>query len=100
MDLIKKTNIDFVTKRNFFLRLSIMASVIGLIVILLPQVPGLGLPKLIEPGIDFTGGTQTTVSFANKFLVCTAPATPTDVSATATDGPGGCTVGVIVEHTR
>ena len=65
MDLIKKTNIDFVTKRNFFLRLSIMASVIGLIVILLPQVPGLGLPKLIEPGIDFTGGTQTTVSFAN-----------------------------------
>lgn len=65
MDLIKKTNIDFVTKRNFFLRLSIMASVIGMIVILLPQVPGLGLPKLIEPGIDFTGGTQTTVSFAN-----------------------------------
>jgi len=64
MDLIKKTNIDFVTSRNFFLRLSILASVIGLVVVLLPQL-GLGLPKLIEPGIDFTGGTQTTVSFAN-----------------------------------
>ncbi|MFM8771929.1 MAG: protein translocase subunit SecF [Candidatus Kapaibacterium sp.] len=64
MDLIKKTNIDFVTNRNFFLRLSIMASIIGLVVVLLPQL-GLGLPKLIEPGIDFTGGTQTTVSFAN-----------------------------------
>jgi preprotein translocase subunit SecF len=65
MDLIKKTNIDFVTNRNFFLRLSILASIIGLVVILLPQIPGLPLPKLIEPGIDFTGGTQTTVSFAN-----------------------------------
>lgn len=64
MDLIKKTNIDFVTNRNFFLRVSIMASIIGLVVVLLPQL-GLGLPKLIEPGIDFTGGTQTTVSFAN-----------------------------------
>ena len=68
MDLIKKTNIDFVTNRNFFLRLSILASIIGLVVILLPQIPGLGLPKLIEPGIDFTGGTQTTVSFANTAI--------------------------------
>ncbi|MBU3698884.1 MAG: protein translocase subunit SecF [Candidatus Kapabacteria bacterium] len=65
MDLIKKTNIDFVTNRNFFLRLSILASVIGMLVVLAPEIPGLGIPRLIEPGIDFTGGTQTTVSFAN-----------------------------------
>ncbi len=65
MDLIKKTNIDFVTNRNFFLRLSILASIIGMLVVLAPEIPGLGMPRLIEPGIDFTGGTQTTVSFAN-----------------------------------
>ena len=34
MDLIKKTNIDFVTKRNTFLRASILASVIGMIIIM------------------------------------------------------------------
>lgn len=65
MDLIKKTNIDFVTNRNFFLRLSIVASLVGMLIILVPEIPGLGIPRLIEPGIDFTGGTQTTVSFAN-----------------------------------
>jgi preprotein translocase SecF subunit len=66
MDLIKKTNIDFVTKRNSFLRASILASIIGMIVILLPQIPGLGMPKLMEFGIDFTGGTETKVSFTNE----------------------------------
>lgn len=65
MDLIKKTNIDFVTSRNFFLRLSLLASIIGMLLVLGPEIPGLGIPRLIEPGIDFTGGTQTTVSFAN-----------------------------------
>jgi preprotein translocase subunit SecF len=65
MDLIKKTNIDFVTNRGFFLRLSLLASIIGMLLVLGPEIPGLGLPRLIEPGIDFTGGTQTTVSFAN-----------------------------------
>ena len=53
MDLIKKTNIDFVTKRNTFLRASILASVIGMIIIMIPQIPGLGLPKIMEFGIDW-----------------------------------------------
>ena len=66
MDLIKKTNIDFVTKRNTFLRASITLSVVGMLIIILPQIAGLGMPKLMEFGIDFTGGTQTTVRFADK----------------------------------
>ena len=36
------------------------------------------------------------VSLANKFTVCVAPTTPDVVFATATDAPGGVTVGVIV----
>ena len=68
MDLIKKTNIDFVTKRNTFLRVSILLSVLGTLAILLTQISGLGLPKLMEFGIDFTGGTETKVSFANTSI--------------------------------
>ena len=36
------------------------------------------------------------VSFTNKFTVCVAPTTPDVEFATATDTPGGVTVGVIV----
>ncbi|MBK7184598.1 MAG: protein translocase subunit SecF [Ignavibacteria bacterium] len=58
MDLIKKTNIDFVTKRNVFFMTSLVATVVGLIIAF--------LPGMIDLGIDFTGGTQISVSFANK----------------------------------
>ncbi|HLP29020.1 MAG TPA: protein translocase subunit SecF [Candidatus Didemnitutus sp.] len=58
MDLIKKTNIDFVTKRNAFFMTSLVATVVGLIIAF--------LPGMIDLGIDFTGGTQISVSFANK----------------------------------
>ena len=58
MDLIKKTNIDFVTKRNAFFMTSLIATVVGLIIAF--------LPGMIDLGIDFTGGTQISVSFANK----------------------------------
>jgi preprotein translocase SecF subunit len=58
MDLIKKTNIDFVTKRKTFFMTSLIASVVGLILCF--------LPGMIELGIDFTGGTQISVSFAKK----------------------------------
>jgi len=55
MDLIKKTNIDFVTKRNTFFMASLISTVVGLIICF--------LPGMIELGIDFTGGTQIKVSF-------------------------------------
>lgn len=55
MDLIRKTNIDFVTKRNSFFIGSFVAIIIGLIAI--PLLGGLDL------GIDFTGGTQVAVKF-------------------------------------
>ena len=58
MDLIKKTNIDFVTKRNVFFMTSLIATVVGLIIAF--------LPGMIDYGIDFTGGTQISVSFAKK----------------------------------
>lgn len=58
MDLIKKTNIDFVTKRNTFFMGSLIASVVGLILCF--------LPGMIELGIDFTGGTQISVAFEKK----------------------------------
>ena len=58
MDLIKKTNIDFVTKRNIFFITSLVATVVGLIICF--------LPGMIDLGIDFTGGTQISVSFMNK----------------------------------
>ena len=55
MDLIRKTNIDFVTNRNAFFIASFAAIVIGLVAI--PLLGGLDL------GIDFTGGTQIAVKF-------------------------------------
>ncbi|MCX6141229.1 MAG: protein translocase subunit SecF [Candidatus Kapabacteria bacterium] len=58
MDLIKQTNIDFVTKRNVFFMTSLIATVVGLIIAF--------LPGMIELGIDFTGGTQISVAFENK----------------------------------
>lgn len=58
MDLIKKTNIDFVTKRNVFFMTSLIATVVGLIIAF--------LPGMIDYGIDFTGGTQISVSFEKK----------------------------------
>ena len=58
MDLIKKTNIDFVSNRVAIFRASIIAALIGLAVTFVPGV--------IALGIDFTGGTQITVKFANQ----------------------------------
>ncbi len=57
MDLIKKTNIDFVTKRNTFFIASVALIVVGLILC--------AIPGMIKLGIDFTGGTQLSVSFSN-----------------------------------
>jgi preprotein translocase SecF subunit len=54
MDLIKKTNIDFVTPRNKFFMASALITLIGTIAILFTGV---------DLGIDFTGGTQITVKF-------------------------------------
>jgi len=54
MDLIKKTNIDFVSKRNTFFLTSFVVNLVGLILIVF-----IG----IDFGIDFTGGTQVTVKF-------------------------------------
>lgn len=57
MDLIKKTNIDFVSARATFFRVSIIATVVGLILVAV-----LG----IDYGIDFEGGTEVAVRFNNK----------------------------------
>lgn len=54
MDLIKKTNFDFVSQRNKFFMASLVINVVGLIAVF---VLGMDL------GIDFTGGTQVTVAF-------------------------------------
>ncbi|MBU3741003.1 MAG: protein translocase subunit SecF [Candidatus Kapabacteria bacterium] len=53
MDLIKKTNIDFVSKRSVFFRASIIINVVGLVLVAIFGV------KL---GIDFTGGTEVAVA--------------------------------------
>lgn len=54
MDLIKKTSIDFVSKRNLFFITSFVVNVVGLLVIVFTGV---------DLGIDFTGGTQVSVRF-------------------------------------
>ncbi|NQW29849.1 MAG: protein translocase subunit SecF [Ignavibacteria bacterium] len=54
MDLIKKTDIDFVTPRNKFFMASAILTVVGAIAIFFAGV---------DLGIDFTGGTQITVKF-------------------------------------
>lgn len=54
MDLIKKTNIDFVSKRNAFFISSIVVTIVGLILVGI-----LG----VDYGIDFTGGTQVAIGF-------------------------------------
>lgn len=54
MDLIKKTSIDFVSKRNLFFITSFVVNVVGLLVIAFTGV---------DLGIDFTGGTQVSVRF-------------------------------------
>lgn len=56
MDLIKKTNIDFVSNRNVFFIASFAAIVIGLLAVVFTI-------KDTDFGIDFTGGTQVTVKF-------------------------------------
>jgi preprotein translocase SecF subunit len=58
MDLIKKTNIDFVSSRVAIFRTSVIIALIGFAVTF--------LPGMIDLGIDFTGGTQITVKFANQ----------------------------------
>ncbi len=57
MDLIKKTNIDFISSRGKLFLTSAIISVVGLIACFV-----LG----IDLGIDFTGGTQVTVKFAKN----------------------------------
>lgn len=54
MDLIKKTNVDFVSRRNLFFMTSIIVNVVGLILVFV-----LG----IDYGIDFEGGTEIKVAF-------------------------------------
>jgi SecD/SecF fusion protein len=56
MDLIKKTNIDFVSARATFFRVSIIATVVGLILVAVLR---------IDYGIDFEGGTEVAVRFNN-----------------------------------
>jgi preprotein translocase subunit SecF len=58
MDLIKKTNIDFVSNRVTIFRTSVIIALIGLAATFIPGI--------IDLGIDFTGGTQITVKFANQ----------------------------------
>lgn len=57
MDLIKKTNIDFVSQRGRLFMITAAIAVVGLII---SFVVG------IDYGIDFTGGTQLTVRFDNN----------------------------------
>lgn len=57
MDLIKQTNVDFVSRRNLFFMTSIIVNVVGLILVLIMGV---------DYGIDFAGGTQVTVAFLKK----------------------------------
>jgi preprotein translocase SecF subunit len=61
MDLIKKTKIDFVSARATFFRVSIIATIVGLVLVAV-----LG----IDYGIDFEGGTEVAVRF-NKTSVTT-----------------------------
>jgi len=58
MDLIKKTNIDFVTKRNTYFTVSFALIVAGLLAVVFTWSD-------TNLGIDFTGGTQITVKFQN-----------------------------------
>ncbi|MEN9795077.1 MAG: protein translocase subunit SecF [Bacteroidota bacterium] len=58
MDLIKKTNIDFVSNRVAIFRASVIIALIGLAATFIPGV--------IDLGIDFTGGTQITVKFEKQ----------------------------------
>lgn len=58
MDLIRKTNIDFVSKRNTYFMATLIALVVGL-----GAIFAFGGPDF---GIDFTGGTQVTVKFQNN----------------------------------
>ncbi len=58
MDLIKKTNIDFVSNRVAVFRASVIIALIGLAATF--------IPGMVDLGIDFTGGTQITVKFANQ----------------------------------
>lgn len=55
MDLIKKTNIDFVSKRNTYFLATMIALAIGVVAIFVAGGP--------DFGIDFSGGTQVTVKF-------------------------------------
>ncbi len=57
MDLIKQTNVDFVSRRNLFFMTSIIVNVVGLLLVLV-----LG----IDYGIDFEGGTEVKVAFRNN----------------------------------
>lgn len=58
MDLIRKTNIDFVSKRNTYFMATLIALAIGIAAIFVTGGPAFG--------IDFTGGTQVTVKFQNN----------------------------------
>ena len=58
MELFKSTNIDWLGKKWYFLGFSLIFSVAGVLSLLFWH----GLPK----GVDFTGGTQIRVAFAQK----------------------------------
>lgn len=57
MDLIKKTNIDFTSRRGVFFTVSLVINVVGLILVAI-----LG----VDMGIDFMGGTELAVKFRNN----------------------------------
>ncbi|MFZ9869580.1 MAG: protein translocase subunit SecF [Candidatus Kapaibacteriota bacterium] len=57
MDLIKKTNIDFVSNRNRFFTISFGLIVAGLLAVVFT------FNSSSDLGIDFTGGTQVTIKF-------------------------------------
>lgn len=57
MDLIKKTNIDFVSSRSKIFTVSIILTVVGLIAVAIFGV---------DRGIDFTGGTQLTLKYTKN----------------------------------
>jgi preprotein translocase SecF subunit len=59
MDLIKKTNFDFVSPRKKYFMLSAILNIIGLIVVVFTMSSS-------DLGIDFVGGTQVAVEFTNK----------------------------------